>query len=235
LLWAYAVTLIFYLFTAEIEERLILMTFIELAKLTLEKANTPLTADEIWEKSIEFSYAKDLKSTGKTPQRTISAQLYVNIRDDQNSVFCIADRRPTKFALSSWSEKQIVAKTAITTTKKDIFNYLEKDLHQIMSYFAYNYLNVLSRTIDNRISKNGPKGKNEWLHPDMIGLDISSIKDFSKGVLSFSKQINQTPVSVYSFELKRKIEFSNLREYYFQAVSNSSWANKGYLVCAEID
>lgn len=28
---------------------------------------------------------------------------------------------------------------------------------------------------------------------------------------------------------------SNLRECYFQAVSNSRWANKGYLVCAEIN
>lgn len=30
------------------------------------------------------------------------------------------------------------------------------------------------------------------------------------------------------------LDFSNLREYYFQAVSNSSWANEGYLVCLEI-
>lgn len=29
--------------------------------------------------------------------------------------------------------------------------------------------------------------------------------------------------------------FSNLREYYFQAVSNSSWANEGYLVALEYD
>lgn len=69
----------------------------------------------------------------------------------------------------------------------------------------------------------------------MVGLDVSSIKDFSKGVLSFSKQINQTPISIFSFEIKKKIEFANLRESYFQAVSNSRWANKGYLVCAELD
>lgn len=56
-----------------------------------------------------------------------------------------------------------------------------------------------------------PKGKNEWIHPDLVGLEVSSIKDFSKGVLSFSKQINQTPIGIFSFELKRKIEFSNLR------------------------
>lgn len=29
--------------------------------------------------------------------------------------------------------------------------------------------------------------------------------------------------------------FTNLREYYFQAVSNSSWANEGYLVTLRLD
>jgi hypothetical protein len=33
--------------------------------------------------------------------------------------------------------------------------------------------------------------------------------------------------------MKKELNFSNLRESYFQAVSNSSWANEGYLVTAE--
>lgn len=40
---------------------------------------------------------------------------------------------------------------------------------------------------------------------------------------------------MFSFELKVKLTFTNLREYYFQAVSNSSWANEGYLVVLEIE
>jgi hypothetical protein len=35
--------------------------------------------------------------------------------------------------------------------------------------------------------------------------------------------------------LKKDLNFSNLRESYFQAVSNFSWANEGYLVAVEID
>jgi hypothetical protein len=41
-------------------------------------------------------------------------------------------------------------------------------------------------------------------------------------------------VRLYSFELKRELNFSNLREAFFQAVSNSSWAHEGYLCAAEI-
>lgn len=31
------------------------------------------------------------------------------------------------------------------------------------------------------------------------------------------------------------MDYSNLRQCFFQAVSNSSWANEGYLVCLRID
>ena len=45
------------------------------------------------------------------------------------------------------------------------------------------------------------------------------------------------PLSDYlwSFEVKVKINRSNVRESFFQAVSNSSWANFGYLVASEIN
>lgn len=39
---------------------------------------------------------------------------------------------------------------------------------------------------------------------------------------------------LYSFEIKKELSFANLREAFFQAVSNSSFANEGYLVAADI-
>ena len=42
-------------------------------------------------------------------------------------------------------------------------------------------------------------------------------------------------VEFYSFELKVRIDKSNITEAYFQAVSNSSWANYGYLVVEDLD
>ncbi len=47
--------------------------------------------------------------------------------------------------------------------------------------------------------------------------------------------MGNTAVKLYSFELKRELSIANLREAFFQAVSNSSWANEGYLVAAIID
>ena len=46
--------------------------------------------------------------------------------------------------------------------------------------------------------------------------------------------MGNTSVKLYSFELKRELNFSNLRESFFQCVSNSSWANESFLVASHI-
>jgi len=58
--------------------------------------------------------------------------------------------------------------------------------------------------------------------------------DWSNEVFELTKTLGRPHVLLYSFELKKYLDFSNLREAFFQAVSNSSWANEGYLVVAEM-
>lgn len=53
-------------------------------------------------------------------------------------------------------------------------------------------------------------------------------------VLNLIKKFDQLPVKIFSFELKIDLNFSNYKEYFFQAVSNSSWAHEGYLVALNI-
>lgn len=53
-------------------------------------------------------------------------------------------------------------------------------------------------------------------------------------VLDFITKFNKPPIKIYSFEIKKELNFSNYKESFFQAVSNSSWANEGYLVAAQI-
>ena len=118
------------------------MTFLEMAKLTLEKANVPLTVDEIWNKGFEYGFAQEVMTTGKTPSRTIGAQLYVNMRDNSKSYFCIVSKWPTRFALTSWDKEEIETETIEMTDKQTSYGYLERDLHRILAYFAYNYMNI---------------------------------------------------------------------------------------------
>ena len=61
------------------------------------------------------------------------------------------------------------------------------------------------------------------------------IEDWEEEVLDFSKILGTATIRLYSFELKRELNFQNIRQSFFQAVSNSSWANEGYLVASQID
>lgn len=78
------------------------------------------------------------------------------------------------------------------------------------------------------------KGFNQWLHPDIVGVHFP-FGDYSDKTLELQRLIGDCPYKIYSFEMKKTLNFTNLREYYFQAVSNSSWANEGYIVALDID
>jgi len=74
----------------------------------------------------------------------------------------------------------------------------------------------------------------EWLHPDLVGVYFP-VNDWEIGVIDLSKETGASVLRLYSFEVKRELGFGNLRESFFQAVSNSTWANEGYLAAALID
>ncbi|EJB27410.1 hrgA protein 2 [Helicobacter pylori NQ4200] len=53
--------------------------------------------------------------------------------------------------------------------------------------------------------------------------------------MKFLQHTGQKRHKLFSFELKIRIKLSNLKASYFQAVSNSTWANERYLVVFNID
>jgi hypothetical protein len=106
-----------------------------------------------------------------------------------------------------------------------------------LAYFAYANTSfnrgkqVFTKTIYHEKSKHNTLS--EWVHPDMVGF-YSPIDDWNSKLLDFNKSTDKTAIRLYSFELKKEIDRSNYRENFFQAVSNSSWANEGYLVTCAI-
>lgn len=85
-----------------------------------------------------------------------------------------------------------------------------------------------------KLQKKKPKGVNQWLHPDLVGVYLP-YGDYSDATINLQEKFNANSFKIFSFEMKLRIDFLNLRECFFQAVSNSSWANEGYLVCESID
>lgn len=211
------------------------MTFLELAERILKEENKPLTAVEIWNIASQKGYDKQLNSQGKTPWSTLGARIYVSVKDDSKSVFAKTESRPKKFYLKSMVSQINLNDTSIPEdiiqTKKKKFDFLEKDLHKYLSYFAYYQLNCFTKTIKHNVSNKKEFGV--WVHPDIVGCYFR-MDDWKKEVYDFSSSIGVRGIVIYSFEVKRELSFSNLRESFFQCVSNSSWANESYLVAAMI-
>jgi hypothetical protein len=211
------------------------MTFLELAERVLSEQKRPLTAIEIWTLATEKGYEKQLKSEGKTPWATLGAQIYVNAKDNLKSLFAQTDSRPKKFYLKSQANQLDLSDTAIanepTLIKKMRFDFKEKDLHSYLTYFAYSQLHCYTKTINH--SQSTKKEFGEWVHPDIVGCYFP-LEDWKQEVYELSSSIGNISIRLLSFELKRELSLGNLRESFFQTVSNSSWANQSYLVAAEI-
>lgn len=111
----------------------------------------------------------------------------------------------------------------------------ESDLYPVVSEYLWSEFSIYSKRVDEKKSSNkqGPKG-NKWLYPDLVGMEDLTA-DWHQEIKGAVKEYADKKTKLWSFEVKILLNRSNLREAFFQAVSNSSWANFGYLVAAEVE
>lgn len=204
------------------------ITFLQLAEKILTEEKKAMSPQEIWETAVFKGYDLELESQGKTPWATLGARLYVDVRDNPASTLVATDTRPKRFYLTGIGSSS-VSTNPVRSPKQ---HYLERDLHPFLVYYGYNYLKAHVKTIC--AQKSEKKEFGEWVHPDAVGCYFS-FQDWKDEVVGVSSMLGQSTIRLFSFELKRELNFSNVREAFFQAVSNSSWANEGYLVAAKIE
>lgn len=231
--------------------------FIDVIYRTLEHSDKPLTPTEIWEYSESWGTRGDFVTTGRTPDASIGAQLYTSLKSEgTESPFAKCGSRPTRFWLRSkgeWglenalqfpedSNEEIEPEVIDApdpeipengpTQKKTI---AERDLHEYLSAFveSHGHFNAKTKTIFHEESKRRRSGELKWMHPDMVGVRFP-FSDFEEITMKTQAMAHNSSLRFYAFELKLELTHSKLREYYFQAVSNSSWAHEGYLVAAKI-
>jgi len=146
--------------------------------------------------------------------------------------------RPRKYYYSERTDSAEVAavESAGTTSAADASasKVDEHALYPLLSQYLWEEFGVFSKRIDEKRSSNkrGPNG-NRWLYPDVVGMEDLGA-DWHQEVRDCVNQYSDKRTKLWSFEAKLLINRSNVRECFFQAVSNSSWANFGYLVAAEI-
>lgn len=144
--------------------------------------------------------------------------------------------RPRYYFYSTDSDEVEVAKAEgrPTPNAATVTSPAEKELYPKLVSFLWSEYGIRSKRIDEKRSSNSKgAGANRWLFPDIVGLeDLTS--NWDTEIRLAAQEMNAKKARLWSFEVKRLLNRSNVREAYFQAVSNSTWANFGYLVAAEI-
>jgi hypothetical protein len=177
------------------------MTFLELAQKVLREASTPMSVEEIWQSARNKGYDSLIATKGKTPWRTIGAQIYVDMRDNTSSPFIKIDSKPRKFFLrdlaSEESLRRIKEKEEGVVEEPVKTTYSERDLHPLLTYYAYTYMHVHTKTIQHE--RSARKSYAQWLHPDLVGVYFP-IEEWTSEVIDFGVALGSKLVKLYSFE-----------------------------------
>lgn len=212
------------------------MTLKEAVLQSLEDINDITNYLVVYNKIVEKNYYDF--GASKTPGSTVSAALGDFIRNGDTRVKRIKQDGGTYSYYLTKNEQnigiEILTGTNETETVKKvekIKSYDERDLHKLLSSYLKN-TGIYSKTIFHEQS-NGKDSNQIWTHPDMVGVRFLNLQ--TKVGQNFLKAINRVDTfKLSSYEIKKEINSdAELKKAFFQAVSNSSWANYGYLVAFE--
>ncbi len=202
----------------------------------LEAIKEPIKVTEIYHKAKELFEKGEIENMfdcgGETPHQSVSASIYTALNKGEDLPFLKVQEKPVLIALKSTAKEP-----GLNTQKPNAKIAHERNLHPFLTYMACHNENLkcYTKTIFHEGSLKSPKGMDRWLYPDMVGVRFLHAELFNENLIAFSKKFDTLPIKLVSFELKKEISVNNCRECYFQAISNSSWANEGYLVGHHID
>ena len=209
------------------------MTVKEAILESLEKLNKQSTYQEVTD------YIKNNElyiSDGKTLEATVSALLGDFIRKNDTRIGRLKEGRTYFYYLT---KNQLENKIDLLNIqqkidKKPKIDFYERDLHPLFVSYLKSQ-NIFSKTILHEESKNSRDETQKWVHPDIIGVKFTKLNsDITSRLLKTLEK--KDSCEIISYELKKEINSDyELKKSYFQAVSNSSWANRGYLVALDIN
>ncbi|MFZ4739957.1 MAG: HTH domain-containing protein, partial [Bacteroidales bacterium] len=214
------------------------MTIKEAIIQTLEDLNKPLNYMEIFNHIMEKDYYPDFK-VKKTPENTVSAHLTGFIKNGDSRIKRIKETGGSFLYYLTRNEANIEIESIIPFTiqenrkiAKKQESYEERDLHKLLSSFLKT-TEIFTKTIFHEQS-NRTDEHQKWIHPDIVGIKFLKLQ--TNASQTFLKAINRVDTfKISSYEIKKEINSDyELKKSFFQAVSNSSWANYGYLVAFEI-
>lgn len=200
------------------------------------------TSRELAENLIKIypDYYLGKKERSKLDESGLIAQLSAEISAKKNfdkfGITWDTNPRPQHYYLKSENENIIdnSHNETIHISQSSQKNSKECDLYSPLIQYLSSELNLDAMRINEKTSKNSRgEGLNRWIHPDIVAMQILD-KDWIQEVKDCCGENINSRIKLFSFEVKKDLTNSNFKEYFFQAVSNSSWANEGYLVATSL-
>lgn len=195
-----------------------------------------LTAPEIacLIKDTENDFFKDMMSrNNRTEQKNISqiiAETSTRYLTGQLKNISRTADKPLRYFYNIETGDELETKIIA----KNNHNKPEHELYPILIQYCKDELGIQAMRMNEGKTNNDTKGKNIWLHADIVGFKDLTEK-YSQETKDCMHEYSADRASLYSFEVKDGIiTAGNLREAFFQTVSNSSWANYSYLVAEKL-
>lgn len=184
-----------------------------------------IASDYYYVPNTELPHRRNVSWSDKVVQRKSMSK---ELQNSSGSVGTCCDI--TKYAEEI---EALIAGATYSTPAKEVpeqkKSFDERSLHKLFCSFLRTR-NIYAKTIYHEKSSTRVDSAQKWVHPDIVGVQFEEFKN--DATLSLLKAAEpKESVHIYSYELKRKIDSDyTLKQCYFQALSNSSWANFGYLV-----
>ena len=220
------------------------------AEVLRQSPGQTLTAQQIATKLVEMApnrfTRKEHSLGGRLPLiEQLTREVYAQrptIISKHKDISVDVSRRPLRFfvvteATGSPSSAESLPKSA-QDQEEGIESVAEEQtehaLYQPLQSFLSQEMQIFSKRIRESASRNrrGRHG-NKWLHPDIVGMQVPGM-DWTDLVKRCANALPARKAKLVSVEVKLRLNGSNVRESFFQTVSNSLWANQAFLAAVEV-
>lgn len=152
----------------------------------------------------------------------------------------VSDAQPTSVVVAQLTENP-VSRPSHTRVEPQrpvsdlvVSDQSEHSLYPPVQRFLFQNMSIVSKRIRESTSSNrrGRYG-NKWLHPDIVGMFVPG-QGWNDLVRECASSLPTRKAKLVAVEVKLRLSASDVRESFFQAVSNSLWANRAYLAATEV-
>ena len=203
------------------------MTLKESALSALRAIGTWATTKEVYDYMVANNFEL---GTSKTPDASVSS-VFVNA--DKKGIVVHKNRTKSlyEYGFLEWDAASGVSEeTSQQETHREEFK--ERDLHQLLCNYLWQKGEYPKTIYQERSNRNDSAQK--WVHPDMVSASFVEMKKpISEELLKATKANDAMVLCSYELKIRIKTDY-DLKQAFFQALSNSNWANYGYLVVFEL-